>query len=488
MFAAARPKNETPVPHTAYQVDYVAINCGRIVKASKRRIRFKFGYTDKEALDSGKTGQDCRGSEHEVSITWSLSSGKQAIAFDQHEVYFDVGETTQSKISHSWKDPFGHTIAVKIHAASMSTKANPDPDWKQYDLMIDGVSFFRMPKIYQIGVFAKDDGNVGKLPLPPKFARVSGAGGAPDMTQPSRFGNNNSNDNMGLILPEDEPKPEPRHEVADLLSFDEFEGVPAAPAAAAPPAPAQTNYYAPPSQAPAQTNFYAPPAQAPVQPAYAPPAQASAPTGYAPPAFEQSTSANYIAPTDVNAGVQAVSSENQYTAMPNTTAPAQSNPFSGNFAPPATPAPATNPFGEAGNNAAPAPFASQPTPVTPTSDSTALVPVQPAATSYGVEGATKNLVNLDDLFGTTTAAPATKESVNAANAHKSLGQLQGSADSNAPKKPVMNTFNAAPAYNQQQQQPGMYNAYQAQQQPQQQPQYNNYTYQHFAQPGFGHQQ
>ena len=144
------------VPHTAYQVDFAAVNCGMFVAASKRIVRFKFGFTNPEALSGGKRGAECRGFEHEVIVTWSLSSGKQAVAFDRHEVFFDVGDSTQTKVSHSWRDENGHTFFVIAHAANLSLRTDtlliPNPDWRQYDLFIDGVSFFRMPKIFEVGV------------------------------------------------------------------------------------------------------------------------------------------------------------------------------------------------------------------------------------------------------------------------------------------------------------------------------------------------
>lgn len=63
MYAARKPNNNAQVTHAIYQVDYVAVNCGSIIPSSKRRIRFKFGYTDLESLERGEKGQDCRGSE-----------------------------------------------------------------------------------------------------------------------------------------------------------------------------------------------------------------------------------------------------------------------------------------------------------------------------------------------------------------------------------------------------------------------------------------
>jgi hypothetical protein len=157
---------------SAYQVDFAAVNCGMFIGASKRIIRFKFGYTNEEALNAGKKGAECRGNEHEVIVTWSLSSGKQAVAFDQHEVFFTICETTQTKFTHSWRDENGHTFFLIAHAATLSLRSDtllmPNPDWKQYDLFVDGVSFFSLPKLFEVGV-GLNAVLVGDAPPPPQL-------------------------------------------------------------------------------------------------------------------------------------------------------------------------------------------------------------------------------------------------------------------------------------------------------------------------------
>lgn len=147
------------VPHTAYQVDYAAVNCGMVISTTKRVIRFKFGFTNVNALSSGKKGTECQGVEHEVIVTWSLNSGKRAVAFDKHEVLFTIDEETKTKFSHSWRDEEGHAYFLKAHAVNMCLRTDtlliPNPDWRQYDLFVDGVSFFRMPKLFEVGIGLK---------------------------------------------------------------------------------------------------------------------------------------------------------------------------------------------------------------------------------------------------------------------------------------------------------------------------------------------
>lgn len=452
-------------PHTAYQVDYAALNCGKIVKQSKRHIRFKFGYTNVDALSDGRTGQECRGSEHEISITWSLSSGKQAIAFDQHEVYFDVGDST--KISHRWKDQLGHTLEVKAHAANMSTKSNPDPDWKQYDLIVDGVSFFRMPKIFQIGIVpteVRQQHDNHELASPGLAQQPTNS----PHTQAGQLRNNSSN-YMNSILPLEAPvriEPKPV-EVADLLSFDEFDAP--APAVSAPSQVAPAPAFAEPCQGT--------PAPVVAAPSHAAPAHND--VSYAPAQINNncvSTQTSSYAPVNYAPSTLDAPGNSFY---------AQDQGFSNKISPSSSP----NSEGCVLRDHTTS-YAPQPNPVTPPGPSTALVPAQPAPASYGGDEAMKHLVNIDDLFGASTAvAPTTKEFMDAkmqeANAHKSLGQLQGSTAGHL-KKPVMNTFNGAPAYPQEQpqHQQAMYNGSYG---TPQQLQYNNFTQPSYAQAGFGYQ-
>lgn len=409
------------MPHTAYQIDYAAVNCGKIVAASKRHIRFKFGFTNIDALSNGKTGQECRGSEHEVSVTWSLSSGKQAIAFDQREVYFDVGNSTQTKLSHAWQDKYGHKLEVKIHAANMSTKSKADPDWKQYDLIINGVSFFNMPKIFEIGVFPRE-GDVPELDQGQKFDLPPS-----ETSTHAQAGVLKINSLSGATWLPDKPakQPEPVGEV-DLLSFDELN--------ISAPGVATSAAHPPTLKAPAPTEH---------APALATPQNASAWT---------------------QDGATGQTSDHTDCLSDDLVQPYQHSPSSvqASFAPPQTSIPSSNAFihsttqTQVNKNCflpatrVPSQNALQPNPETPHGTSSMLAPAQPVPSNFNVDGAMKNLVDMDNLLGT-SPPPATKESIDSKmqdmNAHKSLGQLRGS-NSRSPKRPVMNPFNASMVHDQ----------------------------------------
>lgn len=393
----------------------------------------------------------------------------------------DVGDTT--KVKCTFKDKDEHTLQVLAHAAPISTKQNPDPDWRQYDLLIDGISYFRYPKIYQLGVFPSDDAKGSAAYAPKEMRALPGP----------EYGNGV----LSSILPEEEKKAEP--EVADLLSFDDTEVV---------VAPVQTNQYAvPPTNAPpshsapaptlmdyssnqyTQNNFAAAPSSNPFDNQYAqqtsPPntAPTSSPfeNQYANAEFAQPQQAPPVTPNEFAQSSTQQPAQNQYSNYQ-----VNANPFDAqpNPQPPAAPANNYDQGAQAYNQMHVQPVTAPPqapAPITPNNSSQALVP---SANNTGMS----NLVNLDNLMAPSASTIAKQAPKPPAN--------QGGQ-----KKPIMNSFTPQQPMQQQgmygqqpMQQQGMFGQQQMgyqQQQPQmgypqyqQQQQQMQYPQQGYAQPGY----
>ncbi len=99
----------------------------------------RFGFPNSAALDAGETGIACRGEEHDVTIVWSIASGKRMILADGHEVHYSTNRG--GEIDFSWTMKGNHILKVTAHAAPPLTAT---PGFRQYDLHIDGQSFFTM--------------------------------------------------------------------------------------------------------------------------------------------------------------------------------------------------------------------------------------------------------------------------------------------------------------------------------------------------------
>ena len=102
-----------------------------------------------QALQDGQTGTDCRGEEHDITFIWSLTSGKRLILADGHEVHYSLNR--ESAFEFSWTMRGNHVLKVTGHA--FQPAGNPGARTpRQYDLMVDGQSFFHMPKVYELGI------------------------------------------------------------------------------------------------------------------------------------------------------------------------------------------------------------------------------------------------------------------------------------------------------------------------------------------------
>lgn len=134
-----------------YQIDFTAVASGKRIASSKRRVRWRFGFANPAALEAGATGTDCRGEEHDVTLVWSITSGKRLVLADGQEVHYSTSRN--SIFDFSWTMRGNHILKIVAHA---SPPLSPVPGFRQYDFFIDGRSFFTMPKVYRLGLAPND--------------------------------------------------------------------------------------------------------------------------------------------------------------------------------------------------------------------------------------------------------------------------------------------------------------------------------------------
>ena len=82
-----------PLDLIPYQIDYSSKNVGKTVANSKKKIEFKFGFANNDAISHGQKGVACRGVEHKVVLKWSLTSGKTVVECDMKEIHFGLSGT-----------------------------------------------------------------------------------------------------------------------------------------------------------------------------------------------------------------------------------------------------------------------------------------------------------------------------------------------------------------------------------------------------------
>jgi len=145
--------NSASTPHydlainPPYQVNYRAKRAGKTISCTKRRITFKFGFSSREAIMSGATEGDARGAEHEVVLIWSHISGKRQLFVDGRQIHTSKAARVNTEFEYQW--PHGpHLLKITAHAAPPTEGSRYR---RQFNLELDGMSFFRFKKIYQLG-------------------------------------------------------------------------------------------------------------------------------------------------------------------------------------------------------------------------------------------------------------------------------------------------------------------------------------------------
>jgi len=144
--------------YVPYQVDYRVENKSRTIGFAKKKILFKFGIANKQALADGLTGSNCRGTEHEVVFVWSLKSGKRQIIVDNKEVHYSESGQNGWTADRTFQTHFTVNSPgsgmVRCHLISLPPDQNAPGGNKPFDIRIGGVSYFSFCKIYQLGTSA----------------------------------------------------------------------------------------------------------------------------------------------------------------------------------------------------------------------------------------------------------------------------------------------------------------------------------------------
>ncbi|EJK69349.1 hypothetical protein THAOC_09404 [Thalassiosira oceanica] len=145
------PNSSTPHYDLAinppYQVNYRAKRAGKTISCTKRRITFKFGFSSREAILSGATEGEARGTEHEVVLIWSHISGKRQLSIDGRVIHTSKAARVNTEFEYQF--PLGpHMLKIIAHAAPPTEGSRYR---RQFNLELDGMSFFRFKQIYQLG-------------------------------------------------------------------------------------------------------------------------------------------------------------------------------------------------------------------------------------------------------------------------------------------------------------------------------------------------
>lgn len=145
----------------------------------------RFGFANPEALANGETGTACRGEEHDVTIVWSVTSGKRIVLADGKEVHYNTNRN--NVFEYSWTMRGNHVLKILAHA---SPPMSPTPGFRQYDFFVDGQSFFTFPKVFRLGL-APNDPRGARSPRSPPLQAERGRNYNPNVNSVRSNGSGN---------------------------------------------------------------------------------------------------------------------------------------------------------------------------------------------------------------------------------------------------------------------------------------------------------
>ena len=79
-----------------------------------------------------------------MTLTWSVSSGKRVIMANSRQIYCNTVKS--SVFEYSWVTEKNHAIRLCVYSTA------PGNGERQYELSVDGISFYKMPKIFEVGL------------------------------------------------------------------------------------------------------------------------------------------------------------------------------------------------------------------------------------------------------------------------------------------------------------------------------------------------
>lgn len=195
-----------------YQINYRAKRAGKHITATKRRITFQFGFSSADAIREGRSEADCRGEEHEVVLVWSHITGKRQLFMDGREFHASRAARGNTRFEHSWSIPGNHVLKIVANGAPPIT-AEGARQFKQFDLQLDGMSYFEFVKIYELGT--KDFGVAS-----PREEEVCGRVALPAPTHSYRGAAYDARDDDAEAEEEDVRRPLPQALAPAIDLFD----------------------------------------------------------------------------------------------------------------------------------------------------------------------------------------------------------------------------------------------------------------------------
>jgi len=140
--------------HIPYQVDFYTTTVGNYIDATKRHVRWKFGFAHIPSIADGETGVSCRGVEIEIHLIWSVISGKFVIYVNEIPLHKQESKsfTIMNRFQYSFILPENilpgmNQIFISVWAAVLDVPRGKS----QCTMTFNGQSFHKFFRIFELG-------------------------------------------------------------------------------------------------------------------------------------------------------------------------------------------------------------------------------------------------------------------------------------------------------------------------------------------------
>jgi hypothetical protein len=138
-----------------YKVDFSTSSVGKYIKQSKRKCTWKFGFAHIPSIESGKSDVECRGKEMELTLIWSVTSGRHELYLNNKLIHVDPSHghlVVEKQFEHTFYVSEAvlkgsHIIKVAAYALGIGSHSGGN----QFSMSFDGQEYNNFCPMYDLG-------------------------------------------------------------------------------------------------------------------------------------------------------------------------------------------------------------------------------------------------------------------------------------------------------------------------------------------------
>jgi len=138
-----------------YKVDFSTSSVGKYIKQSKKKCSWRWGFAHIPSIESGKTDVECRGKEMELTLIWSVTSGRHEMYLNNKLIHVDPSHghlIVEKQFEHTFYVSEAvlkgnHIIKVAAYALGIGSHSGRN----QFSMSFDGQEYNNFWPMYDLG-------------------------------------------------------------------------------------------------------------------------------------------------------------------------------------------------------------------------------------------------------------------------------------------------------------------------------------------------